>query len=69
MKIQAFFQLCKCVKEVHKTVEDDERRGHLRSHRTTEDVEKFQNLVHSDKHLSVSAMAVQLNLDKNSDTD
>jgi hypothetical protein len=45
-------------------VEDDVRSGHPRSCRTEENVEKVQNLVHSDRHLSIRAMAVQQNLDK-----
>jgi len=41
-------------------VEDDEKSGCLRSHRTDEIVEKMLNLVHSDRHSSIRAMAVQL---------
>jgi len=43
---------------------EDERSGHPRFHRTDENVEKVQNVVHSDKCLSIRAMTVQLNLDK-----
>jgi hypothetical protein len=43
---------------------EDERSGHPRFHRTDENVEKVQNVVHSDKGLSIRAMTVQLNLDK-----
>jgi hypothetical protein len=39
-------------------VEDDERSGRPRSHITDE------NLVRSDRRLSIRAVAVQLNLDK-----
>jgi predicted transcriptional regulator len=45
-------------------VEDDERGGHPRSHRTNENVEKVWNLMHSDKCLNIRAVAMQLNLDK-----
>jgi hypothetical protein len=45
-------------------VYDGERSGHPRSHRTVENVEKVLNLVHSDRCVSIRAMAVQLNLDK-----
>jgi hypothetical protein len=44
---------------------EDERNGHPKSHRTSENYEKVQNLVHSDRHLNIRAMAVQLNLDRN----
>jgi hypothetical protein len=46
-------------------VKDGERSGHARSHGTDENVEKVWNLVHSDRRLSIKAMAVQLNLNKN----
>jgi hypothetical protein len=42
-------------------VEDSERCGYPRSHRTKENVDKVQNLVHSDRRLSNRAMAMQLN--------
>jgi hypothetical protein len=45
-------------------VEDDEGSGRPRSHRTDENVEKVRNLMHSDRCLSGSVMAMQLNLDK-----
>jgi hypothetical protein len=48
----------------HENVEDDERCGCPISQRTNENVEKVQNLVHSDRCLSIRAMDVQLNLDK-----
>jgi hypothetical protein len=41
--------------------DDDERSGCPRSHRTNEKCEKVQNLVHSNRCLSITAMAVQLN--------
>jgi hypothetical protein len=45
-------------------MEVDERSGPPRSHGTNENVEKFWNLMHSDRHLSIRAVAVQLQLDK-----
>jgi len=51
-------------KEDLEYVENDERSGRPRSHRTDENVEKVRNLVHSDRHLIIRAMAAQLNLDK-----
>jgi hypothetical protein len=39
-------------------VEDDARSGHPRYHRTDENVEKMRNLVHSERSLSIRAMAV-----------
>jgi hypothetical protein len=45
-------------------VEDDERCGRSRSHKTDEDVVTWKNLVHSYRHLSIRAMAVQVNVDK-----
>jgi hypothetical protein len=42
-------------------MEDDERSGLPKSHRTDENVEKVRDLVHSD---SIRAMAVQLKIDK-----
>jgi hypothetical protein len=50
-------------KEGHKNVEDNERSG-PRSHRTNENIEKARNIMHSDRRLSIRAMAVLLNLDK-----
>jgi hypothetical protein len=35
-------------------VEDAERSGHPRSHRTDENVKKVQNMVHSDRCLSLN---------------
>jgi len=45
-------------------VEVDERCGRPRSQRTDENIEKVRNLVHLDRHLSIRAIAVQLNLGK-----
>jgi hypothetical protein len=45
-------------------VEDAERSGRPRSHRTDENVEKVRNLVHSDRCLSIRAMTVNINLEK-----
>jgi hypothetical protein len=45
-------------------MEDDERNGCPRSHKTDELLKKMWKLVHSNRHLSTRAMAVQLNLDK-----
>jgi hypothetical protein len=47
-----------------KNADDDERSDYTRAHRTDENVEKVCNLLHSDRYLSIRAMAVQLNLDK-----
>jgi hypothetical protein len=54
----------KWFKESHRNIENGERSGHPRTHRTDEAVEKVQNLVHSDRHLNIWPMAMQLNLDK-----
>jgi hypothetical protein len=48
MKKSSVFKWHKNFKEGYKNVEDDERSGHPRSHRTDENGEKVQNLVHSD---------------------
>jgi hypothetical protein len=64
LKKSSVFEWHEQFREGHENVEDDERSGCPRLHKTDEDVEKVQNLVHSDKHLSIRAMAVQLNLDK-----
>jgi hypothetical protein len=45
-------------------VEEDERSGHPRSQRTDESVKEVLDLVHSDRHLSIRDMVLQLNLDK-----
>jgi len=59
-KSHVFFEWHKWFKEGCDSVEDDEKSGCLRSHRTDEIVEKMLNLVHSDRHSSIRAMAVQL---------
>jgi hypothetical protein len=65
MKKSVVFEWHKQFKEgCCKNMEDDERSDHPRSHTTDENVEKVQNLVHSDRRLSIRAMAVLLNLDK-----
>jgi hypothetical protein len=58
------FEWHKQYRNGRKNVEDDERSGRSRSHRTDEDAEKVLNLVQSDRLLNIKAMAVQLNLDK-----
>jgi hypothetical protein len=57
------FEWHKRFKESRENVEDDES-GHPRSHRPAEYVGKVRNLVHSYRRLSISAVIVQLNLDK-----
>jgi transposase len=51
-------------KEGHENVEGDEKSCRPRSYRTDENVENVRNLVHSDRRLSIRAVIVQLNLDK-----
>jgi len=58
------FEWHKRSKEGHENLEDYERSGHPRYHRTGEYVEKVRNLMPSGRRLSIRAMAVQLNLDK-----
>jgi hypothetical protein len=45
-------------------MEDDERSGDSRSHRTDENVIKMQNMVNSYRCLSIRGVAGQLNLDR-----
>jgi hypothetical protein len=45
-------------------VEDDERSGHPSSHRKDVNFEKGRNMEHSSRCLSIRAVAVQLNLGK-----
>jgi hypothetical protein len=45
-------------------VEENEESGRPRPHTIDENVEKVWNLVDSDRHLSIRATAVHLNLDK-----
>jgi len=68
MKKFSVFEGHKQLNEVCGNVEHNERSGHPRSHRTNENVEKVQNLLHSDRRLSIRAMNMQLNLDKETDT-
>jgi hypothetical protein len=49
-------------KEVRENMEDDEKDGCPRSHRTDENVGKVWILLHSVGHLSMRAILVQLNL-------
>jgi hypothetical protein len=63
MKKSSIFEWHKWFKESLKYM-DDKRSGHPRPHGTDENVEKVQNLMHSDKHLSIRAMAMQPNLKK-----
>jgi hypothetical protein len=58
------FEWHKWFKEGHENVEDDERSSCPRFHRTSANVEEGWNLVHSNRHLHIRAMTVQLNLDK-----
>jgi hypothetical protein len=58
------FEWRKRFKIGRENVKDDEVSGRQRSHRTDENIEKVRNLVHSHRRLSIRAMAVQLNLDK-----
>jgi uncharacterized cysteine cluster protein YcgN (CxxCxxCC family) len=60
MEKASVFKWHKMFKEDRENMEDDERSCRTRSHRTSENVEKFRNLVHSDRQLSIRAMAVQL---------
>jgi hypothetical protein len=64
MKKSSVSEMHKQFKERCENVEDYEKSSCPRSHRTDENVEKVQNLVHSDRHLSIRGMVVQLNLDK-----
>jgi hypothetical protein len=56
--------LHKRFREGHKNVEDEKCSSHPRSHRTNENEEKVQNLVHSDRCLSIRTMVVHVNLEK-----
>jgi hypothetical protein len=60
------FEWHKRFKEGRENVENDERSGCAcpRTHKTDENVENMRNMVHSDRRLSIRAMDVQLNLDK-----
>jgi hypothetical protein len=68
MEKSSVFEQHKQFKEGHKNVEDDEKSSYLRFHRTIENAEKMWNLVHSYRCLiSIRAVAVQLNLGKETD--
>jgi hypothetical protein len=47
MKKSNVFKLYKLLIGGHKNMEDDERSGHPRPHRTDENVDEVRNLVHS----------------------
>jgi hypothetical protein len=64
MKNSSVFEWHKWFREGHENMDNDERSCLPRSPRTDEDAEKVQNLVHSDKHLSIRNVAMLLNLDK-----
>jgi hypothetical protein len=64
VKTLSVFEWHKRFKGGCENVEDAQRSGRPRSHRTDDTVEKTRNPVHSDRHLSIRAVAVQLNLDK-----
>jgi hypothetical protein len=63
-KKSSVFEGHKLFKEGRENVEDDVRSCRPRSDRTDKNTEKVRNLVHSDRLLIIRAMAVQLNLDK-----
>jgi hypothetical protein len=50
----------KLFKEGRESAEDDERIGRPRYQRTDENFEKVRNLMHSDRRLNITAMAVQI---------
>jgi len=54
----------KRIKEGREKAKDDERSYQIRSHGNDENVGKVRNLMHSDRRLSIRAMAVQLNINK-----
>jgi hypothetical protein len=64
MKMSSVYECQKWFKGGYKNMEDDERSGHPRTHRSDENVKKVWNLMLSDRHLTIKAMTVQLNLDK-----
>jgi hypothetical protein len=59
-----FFGWHKWIKVGHENVEDDERSDHPRSHRSDENVEEVKNMMHSGRRLCIRAVAMLLNLDK-----
>jgi hypothetical protein len=64
MKKPCAFEMHKWVKEGREKVEDDEKSGRTRCHRTDEYVEKVWNLVLSHRRLNIRAVLVGLNLYK-----
>jgi hypothetical protein len=62
MKNSSVFELHKRFEESLRNVED--ALSHSRSQRIAENVEELWNLAHLDRLLSTRAVAVQLNLDK-----
>jgi hypothetical protein len=54
----------KQLKKGRENVEDDENSGRPKSQRTDENIENMRNLMHSDRRLTIRALVVQLNLDK-----
>jgi hypothetical protein len=63
MKKSSTSEWHKQFKEGCKNMENDERSGCPRFHTTDENFEKVQNLVQSDRRLSIRAIPGQLNLD------
>jgi len=57
-KFKCFWVVYKWFKEGHKNVEGYERSGHPRPQGTDENVEKVQNLMHSDRRFSIRAVAM-----------
>jgi hypothetical protein len=45
-------------------MENDESSSHPSCHRMNENVERVWNMIYSDRCLSIGAVALQLNLDK-----
>jgi hypothetical protein len=64
MKSSGVFELHEGFKGGCEKVEDDERSDHSRSQKTDENVAEVRSLEYSDRSLSIRAMSVQLNLDK-----
>jgi hypothetical protein len=52
------------LKDGRENVENNERIGRPRSHRTDEKVKKVWNMFHTDKRLSAKVMAVQWDVNK-----
>jgi hypothetical protein len=64
MKKSSIFGWHKWFKECCENIEENERNDYPIFCRTDENVKKLRNLVHSGRRVSVSTMAVQLNLGK-----